>query len=152
MQPIQIIAVQRTNISTKVLQLFLYSQEWCPIFKGQHAQCVSYDLATLHYHCTTYQPQWLYKIRWFLNHISLHRMIISAFWFVWNEMSRNFWRGGIWYLFPRRHDFVFALSGDFLDQSDIYRIIILRWNTLYWMLLHLCFYLGGISRYQLRLY
>lgn len=45
-------------------------------------------LATLHYHCTTYQPQWLYKIRWFQNHIFLHRRLR----FLWNEMSENFWR------------------------------------------------------------
>lgn len=32
---IQIIAIQRTNNSTNVLQCFAYSQEWCTNFKGR---------------------------------------------------------------------------------------------------------------------
>jgi hypothetical protein len=29
------IAIQRTNISTTVLQRFVYSHEWCAIYKGR---------------------------------------------------------------------------------------------------------------------
>lgn len=46
---IQFIAVQRTNICTKVLQRFVYSEEWCTFFKGRKMNhcCLCVCFATM---------------------------------------------------------------------------------------------------------
>ena len=46
---IKIIAMQRTNISTNVLQHFVYSQEWCTIYQGRmmNRSCLCFCFATM---------------------------------------------------------------------------------------------------------
>lgn len=65
-------------------------------------------------------------------------MLMSAFSFLWSGNSRNYQRGGFLYLFSGRHDVLFVLSREFLDQSNdvlrVYKLIILRYNNTLWVM------------------
>lgn len=66
------------------------------------------------------------------DHLCQHRTLALVFSYLLNEKSWDLRRDETWYLFPGRHNVLFALSRDSLDQSDyaLYRIIILRYNEM----------------------